>query len=435
MKVSDCLTYDETLVNKLKEYDNNTRWYIQDVISQFNVDMNGFYADPSNTFYYSFVDLFEGRILERVFAVRHCRKQTYCKEVLRRLEGLEVCLMKEFYISHAGFRNYWNMNTIWSKKTIESDESKGIIGWHPIYLEYTFNRIYGTKLYKPSDIVELDKSLQYACLDIITEKRVDIIKYISFYRKYPSVEFFVKLDILKLATSVNFMKRIERKDKKFMKYCYKYKQYLNYHTYNEILLAYRNNWHLNHASGFRLHKDSFLNWGLSFDSIDNYCFKNDITVGEFYDHMRLLTSINPKWNKTSLIYPVDFHQAHQEEIKLSEEIKVSEKYSRYLKVRKKAIKKCFIDDEYELIVPETVSDFIDEGRMQNNCVGRNDYFSQMADGKCYIYFLRKKENLKQSFITIEYDPKRNRLVQCYKKENKKVETSLYSYIEEKLCSN
>ena len=176
MKVSDCLTYDEDLVNKLKEYDNNTRWYILDVINQFNVDMGGCYADPANTFYYSFVELFEGRILERVFAVRHCRKQTYCKEVLRRLEGLEVCLVKEFYMSHGGFCNYWSMNTIWSKKTIESDESRGIIGWHPIYLYCTFDRLYVTKFYKPSDIVELDISLQYACLDIITEKREDIIK-------------------------------------------------------------------------------------------------------------------------------------------------------------------------------------------------------------------------------------------------------------------
>ena len=55
-----------------------------------------------------------------------------------------------------------------------------------------------------------------------------------------------------------------------------------------------------------------------------------------------------------------------------------------------------------IMVPERASDIIREGREQHHCVGANDtYLKRMDKGDSYILFLRKKEDLKRPYYTLE----------------------------------
>lgn len=59
------------------------------------------------------------------------------------------------------------------------------------------------------------------------------------------------------------------------------------------------------------------------------------------------------------------------------------------------------NDDYTIIVPKSMEDFTKEGKMQNNCVGYY-YHDSIAEGRNFIYFIRKKENPKRSYITCRY---------------------------------
>ena len=55
-----------------------------------------------------------------------------------------------------------------------------------------------------------------------------------------------------------------------------------------------------------------------------------------------------------------------------------------------------------ILVPERASDIIREGREQHHCVGASDrYMERMDKGESYILFLRKKEEPKKPYYTLE----------------------------------
>ena len=74
------------------------------------------------------------------------------------------------------------------------------------------------------------------------------------------------------------------------------------------------------------------------------------------------------------------------------------------------------DSEYIIILPESVSDIIQEGQHMHNCVG--SYVNRIINKKSLVFFIRKKENPTESFITAEYAY--DRLNQLYYKNNRSV---------------
>ena len=68
-------------------------------------------------------------------------------------------------------------------------------------------------------------------------------------------------------------------------------------------------------------------------------------------------------------------------------------------IAKKAMKAEIENEEYCIVVPETVTDFISEGNQQHNCV--SSYVRRVINKDCVIFFIRKKEDPTESFITAE----------------------------------
>ena len=62
----------------------------------------------------------------------------------------------------------------------------------------------------------------------------------------------------------------------------------------------------------------------------------------------------------------------------------------------------FSNDKFTIVVPKTMQDFTDEGKMQNNCVG-SYYHDSIADHQNLIYFIRKTSNPNKSYITCRYN--------------------------------
>lgn len=71
----------------------------------------------------------------------------------------------------------------------------------------------------------------------------------------------------------------------------------------------------------------------------------------------------------------------------------------------------FNDDNFEVFIPNSKEDFIDEANQQHNCVFRT-YYPDVVSGKLFIVFIRRKDNPTHSYITCEI---RNGRIQQYLK--------------------
>lgn len=140
------------------------------------------------------------------------------------------------------------------------------------------------------------------------------------------------------------------------------------------------------------------------------------------DYMDYIDDLNvlgiPKTK--NVLFPMNFDREHEE---LSELRREHEKKLENMELREKNrelrkmlpnIRKLYEteNDEFKVVIPTCKQDFIKEGQNQHNCVG-GSYFDKMLKGECVVVFLRKKENLRESFCTVEFAPdgrvKQNRI--------------------------
>mgnify|MGYP002073949086 CR=1 FL=1 len=107
-------------------------------------------------------------------------------------------------------------------------------------------------------------------------------------------------------------------------------------------------------------------------------------------------------------------QRHQEMVKLMEE-KNLENQVRELEAKFPDVKSVYQeirgkyeyleDDEYAVLVPSGIREIVDEGRSLHHCVaGEERYYDRINRQESYIFFLRKKENIKKPYYTLEVEP-------------------------------
>lgn len=75
------------------------------------------------------------------------------------------------------------------------------------------------------------------------------------------------------------------------------------------------------------------------------------------------------------------------------------------------------NEQFVIVVPETMQDFTDEGNMQHNCVGHY-YYSSIISGDNFIYFIRKADNPKHSYITNRFNRNEQKTVETRQVNNR-----------------
>ncbi len=85
------------------------------------------------------------------------------------------------------------------------------------------------------------------------------------------------------------------------------------------------------------------------------------------------------------------------------------------------------DGIYTIISPENSNDLVKEGFFMNHCVG--SYAYSYAEGSSKIFFVRRKDNVETSFVTLELDHL-NRLVQISAFANKRPDKSVIDFVNE-----
>lgn len=145
----------------------------------------------------------------------------------------------------------------------------------------------------------------------------------------------------------------------------------------------------------------------------------DDTITEFEDYVRMMSRISNKYEK----YPKNFLTTHKIAVRNYNRLKEHFKEESFTYRINKKLE--YQIEEYKIIYPNSTQDIKDEAVQQNNCVA--SYIQKVIDGDCHILFLRKKDNIDKSLITLEV--RNNKVVQAKGKFNRDLNSDEQEIVE------
>lgn len=139
------------------------------------------------------------------------------------------------------------------------------------------------------------------------------------------------------------------------------------------------------------------------------------------DYLRMAKAEGYDTTDDIVRFPRDLKARHDELVELDLKRKDEKRLKRYRELDKRirgrlpeVARYFWEDDEYMIIPAGKCEELINEGRTLHHCVGRDDhYMKKMAEGKSWILFLRKKEDLETPYYTLEIDMQQDRILQYY----------------------
>lgn len=90
-----------------------------------------------------------------------------------------------------------------------------------------------------------------------------------------------------------------------------------------------------------------------------------------------------------------------------QEVTRATRYQKYLKMLQDFAKE---DDKFTVVIPQKLSEIVDEGAAMHHCVG--SYTGQVSNGETFVFFLRKKENPEQCYVTFNIVPAQRKRSSC-----------------------
>lgn len=138
------------------------------------------------------------------------------------------------------------------------------------------------------------------------------------------------------------------------------------------------------------------------DKIKTYFEKEKLdyhNIYEYYDYIRCCKHLSLDMEDKNILFPKEFIRAHDKitgEMVIATDPKINERIhtlSNLLLLNK------YEDDKYIIFPADSVESLIDESSQMSNCV--RNYCLDVSNNECQIYFMRYKDNLSKSLITIE----------------------------------
>ncbi len=138
------------------------------------------------------------------------------------------------------------------------------------------------------------------------------------------------------------------------------------------------------------------------------CFENNNLsshyINDYFDYIGMAKELKLNLNDKKVLYPNNLREAHDKlynQIEVVNDPVIDEKIkslSFILSFNK------YEDDEYIIYPATSIQDLVEESRQQKNCV--RTYCEAISNNESQIYFMRRKEELDKSFVTIEVNNKK-----------------------------
>lgn len=373
-------------------------------------------------------------LLIRTFACKKIRNRrnephtTYVMETMREVPGHDMLLRREMYCQPiGGWTVYFRYPTdvtplkewvcgVYTDIKNRPGISYTIINW---------------------ELIKQTEKFKYCGLQEKSE--IDTIEYLHTYLKNPGVEYFAKKGIIPHKSLVNKA----MKDGNFRKWlrglseksvwqvnCYGPTAVLTaYRKHISIMAAYDQNLeHRRLVSKVHDYAREVAKAGWKPEKIDEYMkignHKNCWRWDMYRDYIEAVVYLGLDLKDTKNAFPQDLKRMHDlriDEMNSKKAAEDAEKRKELYKQFKKAadrLKRFECSGAFCIVIPTSPADLQREGSALHHCVGKCGYDKKMADGRSFIAFLRRPEDLDKPFVTLEFNLKDKRLQQCYAEYDK-----------------
>jgi len=394
--------------------------------------------DGHNRFY-TYFTMFKNELCSVTVAVRNRYKKWYCKQVVVHGIHSDKVWLQDIGISMGYIQVGWYREGLSNYKT-----------WHDYDWDWNEDKYFqmNTATIVNKEYITTLKKYKYSAIDQYT--RVDIIKYLRCYEKYPQTELLVKAGLSNLATSKQILRKCS-KDKMFCKYLYTNKEELckNYFYTSTVLTAYKQNKPLKEVQmllnfkkefsvkdNFRMIKEMFPN---RINKVIDYLIKQNISAHLYTDYLNACSYLGLNLSQEKNAFPHNFQrwhdiridEMHTKKAEIDKQLR-KELYENFEKVSNKyLVLQRELKDCYVTLIAKSPQDLVKEGDFLHHCVGKMNYDQKFAREETLIFFVRTKENPNIPLVTLEYSPAKHKILQCYADHDSKPSDEIMEYVNNK----
>ena len=401
--------------------------------------------------FYSYLAKNDGDLCRVTVAVKIYKKVWYCKQVA--VHGLhsDVCFVHDMeYAYMGGYKvDFYS----------EGSRQYNAPAWYAKGKWYEAEDKYYNPTFAP--IVNLDfinkyPEYKYSACDLY--KGEDIIAYLRTYEKYPIAEMLVKLGLSYYALSKQLLEKAT-KDKAFRKYLGRNRDLLaSDRGYNKqfyvstILTAYKENKPLEIVQELEWFKKELATpYYKTFreifkgeaDRLFCYIIKQNTNLTLYRDYVSACRELGMDMTKDKNRYPHDFMHAHDVSIddaraareRRAEQMrKEREEEQKHLAENFIAVASKYLPLQstehgaFVVYIAQSPQELVKEGEALHHCVGKQGYDKKFAKEQSLIFFVRSATDTETPLVTMEYDPKRNKVLQLYAYHNTKPDQAVTDYV-------
>ena len=294
-----------------------------------------------------------------------------------------------------------------------------------------YNYIYADYVYT-TGLKKLIKNTQfrYSCLDTVSKQHIDIISYLAFYLKEPKIELFVKNCNFNIVKECSYKEslRVGLDDKRNIKY-------LKYDvTYDEFKTAVH--FDLTEYKDIRAfckckmaNHDAFIhqhNLDSKIHRIANYLYKQKEDMSYYIDYLNATESFGVDIHDNNILFPVNLVKAHDDAI-VKYDLQKNELIDKNILSYSKELQEYVYSNRNFVIYPvSSFKELLLESQELHHCVKM--YGEPMSKKQCAIFFIRKKEDINNPFVTLE--KRDTKIIQCRAKFNEKPNDKVITFVNE-----
>ena len=408
------------------------------------IDNRANYKPCGQVRFYSYLTKNDGELCKVTVAVKVYKGKWYCKQVA--VHGLhsDECFVRDMECSYmGGFSVGWCAEGITSNRRYWED-GKWYTADDKYYdpFSHTINPEYAYK----------NPMYKYSAVELF--KGSNILGYLRTYEKYPQAEMLVKLGLSSLALSTQILEKLG-KDKAFRKFIGRNREILTsgkLYYISSILNAYKQNKSIEEIQKFEARKKELNSRYLGavreiakadYDRFFKYLDKQNINITLYADYIRACRELNVDMSKDKNRYPHNFMHEHDvriddmrtaralrdEQIRKEREEEEKHLVENFLSVASKYMPlQATANGAFVVYIAQNPSELVKEGEALHHCVGKLGYDKKFAKEQSLIFFVRSATATETPLATIEFDIKRNKILQFYADHNFKPDEAVTDYV-------
>lgn len=354
----------------------------------------------------------DGNLYLRYMQVRQCFIEK--DELVPYVEYEEI---DRFYLSPGTvqkWKNKWHFNAQWNK---------WVGKFEPLKTEHAQFATAAAGM----DCIN-NTFLKYFDTDYVREcTNISLMHYIITAAKHPNLEYLVKKEMWKLIESIlnKNMNVINWRSNNLKRMLDLNKNELDTVEWNADRLKFHHRFMkreprsaalimqiIENAESYNLYRYEYildLAPVLSLAKIHKYSGGDIQTLIHWVDYLRMAADEGYDMTDTSVLMPPNLNAAHDRLANIKKYAHDKNMDKLIEKRNKKLEKLIFADENYTIVLPQSVKDIVNEGKALSHCVG--GYADRHARGVLTILFIRKNDDLNTPYYTMEVS-KDYRIIQC-----------------------